>query len=86
MDILLDAVHVFLVFLAGVGVVKAQVAARPGEFLGYAEVEANGFGVSDMEITVGFRGEAGYRSLMLAGGKVIRNHIADEISAFGRLQ
>lgn len=85
-DILLDAVHVFLVFLAGVGVIKAQMAARAGEFLGYTEVEANGFGVSDMEITVGFRGEAGDRSLMLAGGKVIRNHIADEISAFGRLQ
>lgn len=42
--------------------------------------------MSDMEVTIGFRRKAGYRCLMLAGGKVIRNHIADEISAFGRLQ
>ncbi len=42
--------------------------------------------MSDMKIPVGFRRKACYRGLMLAGGKVIRNHIADEISAFGRLQ
>ena len=85
-DVFLDAVHIFLVFLAGVGVVKAQVAARARKFLGDTEIEADGFGMSDMEVTIGFRRKAGYRCLMLAGGKVIRNHIADEISAFGRLQ
>ncbi len=42
--------------------------------------------MSDMKIPIGFRGKRVTGGLMLAGGKVIRNHIADEISAFGRLQ
>ena len=47
----LDRVDVFLLFLGRVGVVEAQVAA-PAEFLRHAEIEADRFGVADMQIAV----------------------------------
>ena len=53
-----DAVHVFLVFLFGVGVVKAQVA-HAAVFPRQAEVEPNAFGVPDVQIAIGFGWKAG---------------------------
>src|SRR5690606_25904064 len=47
----LDRVDIFLLFLDRIGVVKAQMTA-PAELLGDPEVEADRFGVTDMEIPV----------------------------------
>ena len=43
-------------FLFGIGVVEAQVAFA-AEFGGEAEVQADGFGVADVQIAVRLRGE-----------------------------
>jgi hypothetical protein len=53
----LDGLDVLLLFLGGVGVVVAQVALA-AEFLGDAEVEADGLGVADVEVAVGLGREA----------------------------
>src|SRR5262245_23326828 len=51
-----DGVNIFLFFFGGVGVVEAQVAfATVG--LGEAKVDADGFGMADVKVAVGFGGE-----------------------------
>ena len=86
-DVLLDAFDVFEVFFGGVGVVEAEVAAgagvEGGVFLGEAEVEADGFGVADVEVAVGFWGEAGDDGGVFAGAEVVLDDFADEIEGFG---
>ncbi len=54
---ILDAVHVFLVFFFGVGVVKTQVAHAAIVF-GQAEVQANGLGMAHVQVAVGLGREA----------------------------
>src|SRR5690625_7625277 len=55
--VFLDGVDVLLAFLFRVGVVKAQMAA-PAELLGQTKVEADGFGMADVEVAVGLRRKA----------------------------
>ncbi len=82
-DIFLDGLDVFDVFLAGVGVVHAQVAF-PVVVAGDAEVDIEGLGMADMEIAVGFRREAGadVAHAVLAGKNVGIDDFSDEV---GRL-
>ena len=54
----LDGVDVFLLFLGRIGVVEAQVAAA-AELLGDAEIQADRFGVADMEVAVRLGRKAG---------------------------
>ena len=54
MYILLDGVHVFRIFLDRVGVVITKVAGSAVLQCG-SEVQAQGFGMSDVEIAVWFR-------------------------------
>ena len=56
--ILLDRVDELLLFLGRVGVVEPQMATA-AIFLSHAEVQAYGFRVTDMQIAVGLRREAG---------------------------
>jgi hypothetical protein len=51
--VVLDAFDELRVFLAGVGVVQAQVAPA-AEFAGDAEIQADRLGVADMQVAVGF--------------------------------
>ena len=53
-----DGVDVFLLFLGGIGVVEAQMAAA-AKLLRDAEIEANGLGVADMQVAVGLGRKAG---------------------------
>ena len=78
-DVLLDRVDVFHLFLGGVGVVHAQVAAAL-EFQGEAEVEADRLGVADVEVAVGLRGEARGNRGVLAGGEVGVDDLLDEVA------
>ena len=57
-DVGVDGVDVLLLFFRRVGVVEPQVAAAV-ELAGDAEVEADGLGVADVEVAVGFGREAG---------------------------
>ena len=56
--VFLDGIDIFGVFLGGVGVVETQVAFA-AVFFGQPEVQANGFGMAYMKITVGVRAENG---------------------------
>ena len=60
-DIGFDAVDILGVFFFGVGVVESKVAfGTDGSiFLGDPEVKAKCFGVTDVEVSVGFRRKTG---------------------------
>ena len=76
----LDGVDVLLLFLHRVGVVEAQVAAA-AELAGDAEVEADRLGVTDVEVAVGLRREAGDDGLHAALAEVGGDDLADEVAA-----
>ena len=79
--VLADGVHVFRVFLGGIGVVKAQVALAV-KFFGHAKVEADGFGVPQVQVAVGLRGKAGvHLAAEAAGGVVLEDACADKVDA-----
>ena len=65
-DVVLYALDIFRIFLDGVGVVEAEVAAAVVA-LSDAEVDGYGFGMADMQVTIGLRRETGlYPSSVLA--------------------
>ena len=65
----LDGVDIFLLFLGRIGVVEAQMAPA-AEFLGNAEIQADRFGVADMQIAVRLRRKAGDDGFVPLGGEV----------------
>ena len=86
-DIGLDGVDVFGVFLRRVGIVHAQVA-QAAEFFGRAEIDRQRLAVADVQIPVRLRRKPGVHALSLepaAGGQVLFNKGVDEISVFQRL-
>ena len=86
-DVLLDGVHVLRVLLGGVGVVHAQVAQAAVLFC-RAEVNGQGLTMTNVEVAVGFGGEAGVDSHALvlpALGDVLVDHVVDKVLAHGRV-
>ena len=86
MDVLLDCINIFGIFFGGVGVVETQVTLT-AELPGCAEIHADGFGVSDVEIAVGLGWETGVyhlsrRILNLAGLYVGSDGLFDKIETF----
>jgi hypothetical protein len=81
-----DRILVFDVFLDRVGIVKAQMADT-AVFAGEAEVQADGFGVANVQIAVGLRRKAGlHSSAVFVGLQILQNDVADEVGwACGRL-
>ena len=77
-----DGIHVFDVFLGRVGVVHAQVADA-AEFAGDAEVQADAFGVADVQVAVRFRRKAGVNARIFLFGDVFRHDVANEIGRGG---
>ncbi len=75
-----DGVDIGLLLLGRIGVVEAQMAAA-AEFLGDAEIEADRFGVADMEKPVRLRREARDDRGMALSRDVGRDDVADEIPA-----
>ena len=74
----LDGVDIFLLFLGRVGVVEAQIAMA-AEFLRDAEIQADRFGVADMQIAVRLRRKTGNDRLMPADDQIGADDVADEI-------
>ena len=74
-----DRVDVFLLFLGRVGVVEAQIAVA-AELLRDPEVEADGFGVPDMQIAVRLGRKARHHALVAPRRKIVRHDVADEIA------
>ena len=81
-DVFLDGVDVFDLFLGRIRVVHAEVAAAL-ELEGEAEVQADGLRVADVQVAVGFRGEAGGDGRVLTRGQVGVDDLLDEV-AVGR--
>ena len=78
LDVVEDILHIFIVLLAGVGVVEAQVA-HAAVALGNAEVHADGFGMSYMQIAIRLWREASlYPSAVLTFGEVVLYHLLNE--------
>ncbi len=81
-DIFTDRVNVFDIFFYGVGVVESQVTGA-AEFFGDAEVHADGFGVSDVEIAVRLGRKAGVEpSAVLTGLKVVPDDLFNKVESF----
>ena len=76
--ILLDRLDVGHVLLLGIRVVEAEVAL-PAELLGYAEVDAEGLGVADVEPAVGLGRIARHHVFGAAAREVLGHRLADEI-------
>ena len=77
-DIRDDRIHILDFFFRGIGVVHPQIT-NAAELAGDTEVEADGFGVADVQIAVWLRWKARDRCLMLTGSEVGLDDVADEI-------
>ena len=78
-DVLLDRVDVLDIFFRRIGVVEPQIA-RAATFGSDAEIEADRFGVPDVEIPVRLRRKSGGKAaVVLPGRKVLVDDRADEI-------
>ncbi len=82
--ILLDGVHVLLLFLLGIGVVEAQVG-QAAELVGQAEVEADGLGVTDVQVAVRLRRKARLNDgvAILLRLQILDEDLADEVGGTG---
>ena len=80
-NIRLDRIDKFLIFFRRVGIVETQIA-MPAEFRGYAEIEADRFRVSDMQIAIGLGWKTGDNGLNGTVGQVFTNPVADKIASF----
>jgi hypothetical protein len=82
-DVVDDGIDVLGLFLAGIGVVEPQVGLA-AELRRQSEVQADGFGVADMEVAVGLGRKARvYAPAILVGLQVFEDDVADEISRAG---
>ena len=80
--VVLYGLGVFLVFLFRVGVVEAQVAFAL-IILRQTEVQADGFGMADMQISVRFGRKARDDAAVLAAGQIGIDDRADEVGCGG---
>ncbi len=77
-DVFLDGVHVLLLFFFGIGVVEAQVGAS-AKLVGESEIQADRFGVPNVEMSVRLRRKAGLHVLVLPGLQVFGDFVTKEI-------
>ena len=78
LDVFFDGVDVFVVFFFWVGVVETQVAQAVVN-IRQTEVQADGFGVADVQVAVGFGREAGLDGFVFAAFEVFFDDGADEM-------
>ena len=79
-DIFLDGLDIFHVFGSGIGVIVTEVALS-AKFAGQAEIQADGLGVTDVQVTVGFGRKTGDDlALALSGGPVGVDDLPDKMA------
>ena len=79
MDIFFDGIDIFHVFFYRIGVIVAQVG-QPAIIFSHAEVNAESFGMTNMQIAVGFRWKAGmHPPAKPASAIVFINNFTNEI-------
>ena len=79
MDVALDCLYIFVVLLLRISVVEAQIACAT-EFLGSSEIHDKGLGMTYVEVSVGFRREAGIKTAaVFAISKVLLNLLFNKV-------
>ena len=78
---LLDGIDKLLVFFCGVGVVEPKMTAA-GIALGQAKVQADGFGVAEMEIAIGLGRKASNEFFDTTSLQVVFNDVSEEVLCF----
>ena len=82
--VLHDGIDVFGLFLARVGIVEAQIGLA-AELVGQSEIQADGFGVAQVQIAVGLGGKARVHAASeLAGLQIVEDDIANEVRGTAR--
>ncbi len=76
--IVLNGQGVLFAFLFRVGVVETQIAGAL-IILRQTEIQANGFGMTDVQIAVRLRRKARGNAAVLAAGQIGVNHVADKV-------
>ncbi len=77
-DVLLDGIDIFDVLLHGIGVVIAQIRLA-AIFQREPEIQADAFGMPQMQVTVGLRRESGYDALHFPGLQILFDDFLQEI-------
>ena len=78
LDVFFNGVDVFVVFFFGVGIIETQVAQAVID-IRQTEVQADGFGVTDVQVAVGFGREAGLDGFVFAAFEIFFDDGADEM-------
>ena len=82
-DVGQNGLDVLDILACGVGVVEAHVAPGARELLADSEIKADGLGVADVQIAVGFGRKAGDDAAVVgAGGLIVGDDAADEVGGF----
>src|ERR1700682_3916866 len=79
MDVTLDGIDVLLLFLGGIGIVEAQIAAS-AELLRHPEIQANRLGMTDVQIAVRLRRKPGHNLGVPLGIEVRLDDVADGVT------
>ena len=75
--ILHDGIHILGVLASGIGVIKARWQGPL--LLGNAKIQTDGLGVTDVEVTVGFRRKPGHDTAVFAFLEIVVNDFSDEV-------
>ena len=78
LDVLFDGVDVFVVFFFGVGIVKTQVAQTIIN-ISQTEVQADGFGVADVQVAVRLGRKTGLDGCMFTAFEIFIDNGADKV-------
>ena len=78
-NVSLNGLNEFNIFLGRICIIVSQIASA-AVLECSTEIQAEGLSVSDMQISVRFRGKSCYDLLVLAGCQVIVNDVMDKIS------
>ena len=81
MHVVVNRIDLFRIFFGRVRIVKAEIGLA-AEFFGGAEIQADAFGVSDMDVTVRFGRESGEYVVSLASLQIADDDVLDKIGRF----
>ena len=77
-DVFLDGVDVFVVFFFGIGIIKTQIAQAVIN-ISQTKIQADGFGVADVQIAVRLGRETGLDGCMFTAFEVFIDNGADKV-------
>ena len=79
LDVFHDGIHIFSVFLDGIGIIETQIA-DPAKLFSRTKIDTDGFGMPDVQIPVGLGRETGLYVVKTAGAQVFFYRLVDKIT------